>query len=151
MMLTLVRTNSEHPDFINLVKQLDHYLKVIDGDEHDFYHQFNNIDVLKNTVVAYLNNTPVGCGAYKAFDSNSAEIKRMFTIPETRSKGVASAILKELENWAIENHFKSTILETGLRQVEAVNFYKKNNYNIIPNFGQYAGVENSVCFLKELQ
>lgn len=150
-MLTLVRTNSEHPDFINLVKQLDHYLKVIDGDEHDFYHQFNNIDVLKNTVVAYLNNTPVGCGAYKAFDSNSAEIKRMFTIPETRSKGVASAILKELENWAIENHFKSTILETGLRQVEAVNFYKKNNYNIIPNFGQYAGVENSVCFLKELQ
>lgn len=150
-MLTLVRTNSEHPDFINLVKQLDHYLKVIDGDEHDFYHQFNNIDVLKNTVVAYLNNMPVGCGAYKAFDSNSAEIKRMFTIPETRSKGVASAILKELENWAIENHFKSTILETGLRQVEAVNFYKKNNYNIIPNFGQYAGVENSVCFLKELQ
>lgn len=151
MMLTLVRTNSEHPDFINLVKQLDHYLKVIDGDEHDFYHQFNNIDVLKNTVVAYLNNTPVGCGAYKAFDSNSAEIKRMFTIPETRSKGVASAILKELENWAKENYFKSTILETGLRQVEAVNFYKKNNYNIIPNFGQYAGVENSVCFLKELQ
>lgn len=150
-MLTLVRTNSEHPDFINLVKQLDHYLKVIDGDEHDFYHQFNNIDVLKNTVVAYLNNTPVGCGAYKAFDSNSAEIKRMFTIPETRSKGVASAILKELENWAKENYFKSTILETGLRQVEAVNFYKKNNYNIIPNFGQYAGVENSVCFLKELQ
>jgi len=150
-MLTLVRTNSEHPDFINLVKQLDHYLKVIDGDEHDFYHQFNNIDVLKNTVVAYLNNMPVGCGAYKAFDSNSAKIKRMFTIPETRSKGVASAILKELENWAIENHFKSTILETGLRQVEAVHFYKKNNYNIIPNFGQYAGVENSVCFLKELQ
>lgn len=150
-MLTLVRSNSEHPDFIALVKQLDAYLKIMDGDEHDFYNQFNHIDVLKHTVIAYLNDKPLGCGAFKKFDNNSAEIKRMFTHPETRSKGVASSILKELEDWAKQNNFKSTILETGLRQVEAVNFYKKNNYKIIPNFGQYAGIENSVCFLKELR
>ncbi|WP_336066082.1 GNAT family N-acetyltransferase [Mesoflavibacter sp. CH_XMU1404-2] len=150
-MLTLVRSKSEHPDFIALVKQLDAYLKIMDGDEHDFYNQFNHIDILKHTVIAYLNDKPVGCGAFKKFDNNSAEIKRMFTHPETRNKGVASAILKELEDWAKQNNFKSTILETGLRQVEAVNFYKKNNYKIIPNFGQYAGIENSVCFLKELR
>ena len=150
-MLTLIRTNSDHPDFINLVKDLDAYLKIVDGDDHEFYNQFNNIDVSKHTVIAYVDNQPVGCGAFKAFNNSSVEIKRMYTSPIARNKGIASAILKDLEDWAKELNIKSTLLETGLKQTEAVKFYKKNNYKIIPNFGQYAGVENSVCFLKELK
>lgn len=150
-MLTLIRTNSDHPDFINLVKDLDAYLKIVDGDDHEFYNQFNNIDVLKHIVIAYLDNQPVGCGAFKAYNNSSVEIKRMYTSPIARNKGIASAILKDLEDWAKELNIKSTLLETGLKQTEAVKFYKKNNYKIIPNFGQYAGVENSVCFLKELK
>ena len=150
-MLRLIRTNSDHPDFINLVKDLDAYLKIVDGDDHEFYNQFNNIDVLKHTVIAYVDNQPVGCGAFKAFNNSSVEIKRMYTSPIARNKGIASAILKNLEDWAKELNIKSTLLETGLKQTEAVKFYKKNNYKIIPNFGQYAGVENSVCFLKELK
>ncbi|ULC58707.1 GNAT family N-acetyltransferase [Flaviramulus sp. BrNp1-15] len=149
-MIKIVRTNSDNTDFVNLVKQLDTYLKIVDGDDHDFYNQYNSIDVLKHTVVAYLNNKPVGCGAFKKFDKNSVEIKRMFTLPETRSIGVASNILKELEIWAKENGYNSCVLETGKRQIEAVNFYKKNNYKIIPNFGQYANVDNSLCFKKQL-
>ncbi len=150
-MFRLIRTNSDHPDFINLVKDLDAYLKIVDGDDHEFYNQFNNIDVLKHTVIAYVDNQPVGCGAFKAFNNSSVEIKRMYTSPIARNKGIASAILKDLEDWAKELNIKSTLLETGLKQTEAVKFYKKNNYKIIPNFGQYAGVENSVCFLKELK
>ena len=149
-MIKLVRTNSENNDFIDLVKQLDTYLKTVDGDDHDFYNQYNNIDVLKHTIVVYLDNKPVGCGAFKKFDTNSVEIKRMFTLPETRSKGIATKILTEIENWAKELDYNSTILETGKRQVEAVHFYKKNGYKIIPNFGQYATIENSLCFKKEL-
>jgi GNAT superfamily N-acetyltransferase len=150
-MIKLIRTNSKNPDFINLVSQLDAYLKVTDGDEHDFYNQFNNIDVLKHTIVAYLNNKPVGCGAFKEFDKNSVEVKRMFTEQDLRSKGIASKILNELENWAKELNYKTCVLETGFRQIEAVRFYKKASYKVIPNYGQYIGVENSVCFKKELQ
>lgn len=149
-MIELIRTNSDNNDFVNLVKLLNAYLKTVDGDEHDFYMQYNNIDVLKNVVVAYLDKKPVGCGAFKKFDDTSVEIKRMYTLPETRNNGVASAILNELEVWAKELGNTSTILETGKRQVEAVQFYKKNNYNSIPNFGQYANVENSLCFKKLL-
>ncbi|MFC0605370.1 GNAT family N-acetyltransferase [Winogradskyella pulchriflava] len=149
-MIKLVRTNSENEDFILLVKQLDAYLKITDGDEHDFYNQFNNIDVLKHIIVAYKNGQPVGCGAFKAFNNTTVEVKRMFTLPETRGKGVASVILKELEDWAKELNYSNCILETGIRQVEAVEFYKKNLYNIIPNYGQYVGIENSLCFKKNL-
>lgn len=149
-MIRIVRTNSENIDFINLVKRLDAYLKMMDGEEHDFYNQYNHINVLRHTVVAYSNNEPVGCGAFKQFETDSVEIKRMFTLQEARNTGVASKILKELEVWAKELKYSSCILETGKRQTEAVNFYKKNNYLIIPNFGQYQNIENSLCFNKEL-
>jgi len=149
-MLKLIRTDSKNRDFISLVSNLNKYLKTIDGDEHEFYMQYNNIDVLKHTVVAYFNEVPVGCGAFKMFDEYSVEIKRMFTLPEYRRKSVANKILTELENWSKEFNYTSCVLETGKRQIEAVNFYKKNNYFVIENFGQYIGIDNSVCFKKNI-
>ena len=146
----ILRTNSENTDFVALVKELDAYLKIVDGDDHDFYNQYNNIDVLKHTVVFYEKGVPVGCGAIKSFNAESMEVKRMYVNPEYRGVGIAQQILEELEKWTQELGYKYTILETGKRQVEAVAFYKKSKYQIIPNYGQYKGVENSVCFKKEL-
>ena len=79
-MIRTIRTNSEDPDFIELVKYLDADLVIRDGNEHSFYAQF--------------------------------------------------------------------ILETGKKQPEAIALYTKKGYHITPNYGQYAGVENSVCFEK---
>ena len=149
-MMKIKRTNSENKDFIKLVKQLDAYLKITDEDEHDFYNQFNNIDVLKEVVVIYDDNVSVGCGAIKKFDDSSMEVKRMYVSSEQRGKGIAQKILNELEVWANELGYKKCVLETGKRQVEAVQFYKKCDYKIIPNYGQYAAMENSICFEKQL-
>lgn len=148
--MTILRTTSENLDFQKLVKQLDAYLAVMDGDEHAFYHQYNKIDLLKNCAVIFDNEEAVACGAIKELDSNSMEVKRMFTLPEKRGKGLASAILKELESWAKELGYKKTILETGKRQTEAVALYSKCGYQVIPNYGQYIGIDNSICFEKEL-
>lgn len=147
-MIKLIRTNSNNNDFANLVKLLNDYLKIVDGDDHEFYDQYNNIDILKNIIVAYIDNKPVGCGAFKKHTESDVEIKRMFTLPETRGHGVASKILKELESWSKELNFEACILETGKRQIEAVQFYKKNGYIITPNYGQYKDVTNSICFKK---
>ena len=78
------------------------------------------------------------------------ELKRMFVIGEARKKGIASAVLNELEIWAKELGSFKTILETGKRQIDAVGLYKKNGYSPVPNYGQYEGVENSICFEKKL-
>ncbi|MFD1063442.1 GNAT family N-acetyltransferase [Winogradskyella litorisediminis] len=149
--MTILRTTSENKDFINLVEELDAYLKITDGDEHEFYNQFNTIETLKNVVVAYENETAVGCGAFKPFDDNSVEIKRMFVFPSNRTKGIGALILKELENWASLIGYSSCVLETGKRQTEAVQFYKKCGYYEIPNYGQYKNMENSLCFKKEFK
>jgi len=149
-MLELIKTDSNNQDFIQLVKQLDSYLEITDGDEHDFYNQFNSITNLKHVVVAYLNKTPVGCGAFKAIKTHTVEIKRMYTVKTARGKGIASAILEVLEDWAKNLEYTNCVLETGIRQVEAEQFYKKCNYQIIDNYGQYIGVKNSLCFEKKL-
>jgi putative acetyltransferase len=149
-MITLVRTNSESADFAMLVKYLDADLAVRDGDEHAFYSQFNKIDRIRHAVVAYDNSTPVGCGAIKAFSPDAMEVKRMFVSPQARNLGVATNVLGELEKWAKELHYKRCILETGKRQPEAIALYEKNGYCLIPNYGQYQGVENSLCFEKIL-
>lgn len=145
-----LRTTSENQDFQKLVKQLDAYLAVVDGDEHDFYHQYNHINMLKNCIVIFDNDEAIACGAIKEFDTKSMEIKRMFTLPEQRGKGLASVVLKELEIWAKELGYEKAILETGKKQADAVALYKKSDYRIIPNYGQYIGIENSVCFEKML-
>ncbi|REG90956.1 GNAT family N-acetyltransferase [Algoriphagus antarcticus] len=150
-MITLTRTDSSNPDFIALVKLLDAYLAQKDGRDHDYYNQFNTIDKLKNVVVCSENGIPMACGAIKEFDADSMEVKRMFTNPEARGKGLASKVLTELEAWTEELGYKSCVLETGKRQVEAVALYKKKGYSIIPNYGQYIQIENSLCFQKDLK
>lgn len=149
-MHTLLKTNSQHPDFISLVVQLDNDLAFRDGEEHAFYHQFNAITHLKYTIVAYDNEIPVSCGAIKEFDVVTMEVKRMYTLPKHRGKGIASKILNELEIWSKELGYKRCVLETGKKQPEAIALYTKNGYKIIPNYGQYIGIDNSVCFEKKL-
>jgi putative acetyltransferase len=150
-MIQIIRTNSENFEFRKLVTMLDAELAVIDGSDHSFYSQFNKIDKIKYVAIAYENGEPTGCGAMKEYSAGTMEIKRMYTSPGGRNKGIATKILSELEGWAHELSYSTCILETGKRQPEAIALYKKNGYAIIPNYGQYAGVENSVCFEKKLK
>jgi putative acetyltransferase len=149
-MTTLLRTNADNPDFIELVKLLDAELAVRDGKEHSFYAQFNTIQSINYVVVAYEDDLPVGCGAIKEYDPKTMEVKRMYVLPERRNKGIARKILSELELWAGELSFTKCILETGKKQPEAIALYIKNGYRAIPNYGQYVGIENSLCFDKDL-
>jgi putative acetyltransferase len=150
-MLKIIRTDSSDKDFTSLVKLLDADLAKRDGDEHAFYAQFNKTDHIKHVVIAYEDAVAVGCGAIKKFNEQSVEVKRMYVATGMRGKGVASQVLLDLEKWAHELGYEYCVLETGTRQPEAIALYKKNGYEIIPNYGQYAGVENSICFQKTLR
>lgn len=149
-MIKLIRTDSTNSAFIELVKLLDAELHERDGAEHAFYQQFNGIQLLQHVVVLFDEENPIGCGAFKNIEPGVIEIKRMYILPEHRSKGFASMILDELEKWASASGYKTARLETGKRQPEAIALYKKKGYAIIPNYGQYIGIDNSVCFQKTL-
>lgn len=149
-MYVVKRTTARDPAFIGLVKLLDAELEIRDGEDHSFYDQFNKLDKIKHAVVIYKEGVPLGCGALKEFEPLSMEVKRMFVLERNRGKGLATLILTELETWAAQLSYKYCILETGINQPEAIALYKKNAYKIISNYGQYKGVDTSICFRKEL-
>lgn len=150
-MTNLIRTNSDNSDFRQLVVLLDQDLQIRDGAEHSFYAQFNKIDKIRHVVVAYEDGAAVGCGAIKEYAAGAAEIKRMFVRTERRGRGIAKSILSELETWASELDFSECVLETGLKQPEAIALYRKSGYETMTNYGQYIGVANSVCMKKSIR
>jgi putative acetyltransferase len=146
--LKLLKTDAQNLDFVALVQLLDAELAIRDGAEHSFYNQYNKITDIRHIIIAYHNNIPIGCGAIKEYASDTMEIKRMFTSYDFRGKGAATIILNELQQWSSQLGYKKCILETGKKQPEAISLYIKNGFRIIENYGQYTGVDNSVCFEK---
>lgn len=149
-MISIQKTTSDNPDFQNLTRLFDEYLVDIDGDEKDFFAQYNQI-YLEHVIVYYENEIALGCGAFKEYEPKVAEIKRMFVLPDQRGKGIAVSILNELENWAKAEDYDSCMLETSVRLESAIALYKKSGYKVIPNYGQYIGVESSVCMEKNIK
>ena len=103
-MIQIIRTTPDNPDFIQLIALLDKDIQLRDGDEHVFYAQFNKTDTIKNAILIYHEKVAVGCGAFKFYKEDVAEIKRMYVDPKMRGKGIASKILTELESWAREKN-----------------------------------------------
>jgi putative acetyltransferase len=136
--------------FRGLVARLDAELAERDGEDTIFYAQFNGLEQLNRAIVCYINGKAVGCGAFKVFDANSVEVKRMYVLPEYRGKGVASKVLASLESWARDLGHARCVLETGKRQPEAIALYQKQGYTMISNYPPYEIMDNSVCFEKWL-
>jgi putative acetyltransferase len=149
-MVHFVKTDAKDVDFENLVVLLDQDLRMRDGEIHHFYAQFNKVDFIKNVIVAYADAEAIGCGAIKKYDNQTMEIKRMFIKESHRNQGIAAQILTQLEAWVKALGYQKCVLETGNNQPEAISLYHKCNYQPIPNYDQYAGLETSFCFEKVL-
>jgi putative acetyltransferase len=149
-MLNIKRTDKDNKDFQKLVVLLDQDLAIRDGEDHAFYAQFDKLEKINHVVVCYQDTLAIGCGAFKEFDSNTVEIKRMFVHPDFRGKGIASTVLAALEFWATELNYTSCVLETGKKNPNAIALYRKLGYEIIPNYDQYENIETSVCLKKHL-
>lgn len=149
--MIVIRTDATHPDLEKLIPLLDKELKEEDGPDHAFFAQYNKLHDIRHVVIAYMDRIPVGCGALKIYEGTTGEVKRMFVHPDFRRRGIAEKILAELETWAQELGFEELILETGKTKNAAPSLYTKHGYSIIPNYGQYTGVEQSLCMRKRVK
>jgi GNAT superfamily N-acetyltransferase len=95
---------------------------------------------------------PVGCGGWRTYHVENAigEVKRMYTVPAWRGRGVAMIALRAIEDAARTAGMRRMILETGLRQPEAIALYERVGYARIENFGHYKDSELSVSFGRDL-
>jgi putative acetyltransferase len=148
--LVLKRTNSNDADFKSLIILLDGDLHKINGAIQSAYNEHNLLDFIETVVVSYIDGAPAGCGCFKKFDNDTIEIKRMFVRDDQRGKGIAAAILTELELWAGEIGYQRAVLETGLLHAEAIGLYKKFGYMVTENYPPYVDMPDSICFRKTI-
>ena len=150
MSQTILKADSSSPDFIKLIKLLDDDLNERYGELQKQYAKHNTVDYLSDVIIIYKNQGPVACGAVKEYNTDNIELKRIFVMKEHRRQGLSKLIIKELEKLGKSKGYKYALLETGMRQYEAINLYKNVGYEITQNYKPYIGNENSVCMKKRL-
>ncbi|MEO7982743.1 MAG: GNAT family N-acetyltransferase [Bacteroidota bacterium] len=149
--VTIKRTNSTDEGFQRLIGALDHELWNELQEDQAKYDQYNKVPDLNTVLVLYVNEIPTASGCIKKYDESTVEVKRMFVEKEHRGKGLSLMILDELEKWALELGFQYAILETSIHFIPARGLYTNAGYKVIPNYDQYAGLEDSVCMKKALR
>ncbi len=146
----LKHADSLSPDALVLTKELHIELEELYGKGRIEEFEEENKSFLYFIIFSDENDNPAGCGALKYFDPFTIEIKRMFVKKIFRGKGLSKLILHELEKKAKEMNYGRIVLETGVRQPEAVNLYEKSGYRRIEPYGKFADDPESLCYEKKL-
>ena len=145
-------TDGEDRDFVNLCSRLDSTLdEMLEGKiQRSQYEQYNQRDNIHDVIVVYQNGKPVACGGFKMYDEDHAELKRLFTEPHVQNMGIGGELIRRLEAKAKIKGYRWCILETGEPLEAACHVYKKAGYKIIPNYGQYADMPDSICMERKI-
>ena len=103
-------------------------------------------------LIVYQDGAPVGCGAFRLLDSETAELKRMYVDPAARGTGLGRRLVTALEAEARALGVRRLVLETGVRQTAALALYRATGFSAIPLYGEYClSPETSVCLGKDVK
>lgn len=147
-----VKTNGEDEAFVRLCEELDKNLDEIVGTkiQRQKYVKYNQRDAIHDVFIVYHKEEAVACGSYKIYDEDTIELKRIFVAKSVRGLGIGKELLRRLEADAKIAGFCSAVLETGELLTEACGLYKKMGYHVIPNYGPYVDMPESLCMGKKL-
>jgi GNAT superfamily N-acetyltransferase len=150
MSLKILNTDSKNSDFIKLIKLLDDDLNERYGEVQKQYYKHSKVDYINDGLIIYKDEVAVACEAFKEHNIDAIELKRIFVVKENRGQGLSKIIVSELEKLGRIKGYKYVLLETGIKQYEAINLYENTGYQIIENYKPYIGNTNSVCMKKNL-
>ena len=150
MNLKILGTDSTNIDFIKLLELLDDDLNERYGELQKQYDKYNKVDCIDDVIIIYKDEVPVACGAFKEHNIDAIELKRVFVTKENRRQGLSKIVINELEKLGRSKGYKYALLETGIKQHEAIDLYRKTGYEIMDNFEPYIGNINSLCMQKDL-
>ena len=144
--------DGEDQDFAMLCSRLDKALDEIVGAkfQRSQYEQYNQRDSIHDVIVAYQAGKPIACGSFKMYDEDHAELKRIYVEPSCRNIGLGAELVRRLEAKAKIRGYRWCILETGKPLEAACRMYKRAGYKIIPNYGQYAVMPDSICMERKI-
>lgn len=120
--------DGKDPDFIKLCTLLDDALNKLAGHiiDRSKYVQYNMTEKIHDVIIAYDGAFPVACAAFKHYEEDVAEIKRVFVREDYRGRGISKSVMTLLEASAIAKGYKTLILETTAPLVQSIGLYKKH-------------------------
>lgn len=145
-------TDGADSDFIALCAELDVYLNALIGGE-EYRAQYtpqNSFHDISHVFIAMENDVAVGCAAFKPLSGEVAEIKRVFTRPNFRGRGIAKDLLRRLEKEARMQGYVALVLETWQPLSAATALYAAIGYRKTENYGPYVDLPIAICMRKEL-
>ncbi len=153
MAMDYVRTDGKNEDFIENCRLLDMDLDRRVGRQikREKYEKFNQLDEIREAIVVYDHGRAVGGGAIRRYDDENVELKRVFVQNEYQGQGIGSRLVSLLIEWAAQLGYRRMILETGELLAESCAVYKKLGFEVIPNYGPYADMPESLCMAKTIQ
>lgn len=153
MAMDYVRTDGKNEDFIENCRLLDMDLDRRVGRQikREKYQKFNQLDEIREAIVVYDHGRAVGGGAIRRYDDENIELKKVFVHNEYQGQGIGSRLVSLLIEWAAELGYRRMILETGELLAESCAVYKKLGFAVIPNYGPYADMPESLCMAREIR
>ncbi|EJL66862.1 GNAT family N-acetyltransferase [Flavobacterium sp. CF136] len=148
--LSIKITNPDDEKVLAIIEELSAnlYLRFGSDGKNSFADwQYDNSKFI--FVIAEIDNEIVGCGAIRPIDKNIGEVKRMYS--KFPGKRIGQTILSFLENKAKAIGYSDLVLETRVKNREAIQFYQKQEYKVIPNYGKYTDRPEAICFGKSLK
>jgi GNAT superfamily N-acetyltransferase len=85
-------------------------------------------------LVGWEGGCAVAIGGLRRLDDETAEIKRMYVVPDARSRGVGRALLSALEEAARELGYVRVRLDAGPEQRHSIDLFRKTGYAEIPKY-----------------
>ena len=156
--LTLDRVAYGDPEVAGLVQQVqDYYAEIYGGPDDNPLTDDELTPPAGLFLLARLDGEPAGMGGWRRIEPldalggrRPAEVRRMYTVPAARHRGVARALLGELERTATAHGADVMVLSTGGIQPDAIAFYRSCGYVDIPVFGHWADAPGIVCLGRRL-
>lgn len=143
-------TDGADPRFRALVRRLDREYADRFGEAARTYRPYNTLERIEAVCLLLADGRAAACGAIQPLDGESAELKRVYVLPEYRRQGMARQVVEQLELQAVFRGYRFLALETGRAMPEAVGLYTKLGYRETAPWGPFVGDELCVCMKKEL-
>ncbi len=151
--ITIQQVPHNHPDFLQLCKELDIFLnKAIGGeDKREKYKKYNHSDTMDYVVIAYAGQQAAGCAALREYSETEIEVKRVFVREACRCQNIGGRLLENLIEYAQNAGYQYMLLETGAFLSASVRLYKRYSFTQIENYGDYKNMPESLCMGRRLK
>ncbi len=147
-----VWTDGSHPDFIAFSACMEEYYNQMVGGaaNRKNFIPYNALAEIHDVLIVYSQEKPIACAAFKAYNTTTMEIKRVWVSEAYRGQHIAKDMMTLLEARARQKGHDTAILQTRAACTAAVALYQSIGYRKIENYPPYDKMEAAVCYEKSL-